>query len=41
MKEEPYNSMDPSLIKKRSKLVRENEQFSQNILTALREIAEE
>ena len=33
--------MDPSLIKKRAKLVRDNEKFSQNILTALREIAEE
>ena len=41
MKVEPYNAMDPNLIKKRAKLVRENEKFSQNILTALREIAEE
>tara|TARA_B100000700_G_scaffold260392_1_gene295809 strand:+ start:811 stop:2241 length:1431 start_codon:yes stop_codon:yes gene_type:complete len=41
MKVEPYNAMDHSLIKKRAKLVRENEKFSQNILTALREIAEE
>ena len=41
MKVEPYNAMDLSLIKKRAKLVRENEKFSQNILTALREIAEE
>jgi len=41
MKVEPYNAMDPSLIKKRAKLVRDNEKFSQNILTALREIAEE
>jgi len=41
MKVEPYNVMDPNLIKKRAKLVRENEKFSQNILTALREIAEE
>ena len=38
---EPYNSLDPNLIKKRAKLVKENEKFSQNILTALREIAEE
>ena len=30
-----------SLIKKRAKLVRDNEKFSQNILIALREIAEE
>ena len=41
MKAEPYNVMDPELIKKRAKIVRENEKFSQNILTALREIAEE
>ena len=41
MKTEPYNAMDPNLIKKRAKLVKENEKFSQNILTALREIAEE
>jgi exodeoxyribonuclease-1 len=41
MKSEPYNAMDPNLIKKRAKLVKENEKFSQNILTALREIAEE
>ena len=38
---EPYNSMDIDLIRKRAKLVRENEKFSQNILTALREIADE
>ncbi len=41
MKAEPYNAMDLSLIKKRAKLVRDNEKFSQNILIALREIAEE
>ena len=41
MKAEPYNAMDPELIKKRAKIVRENEKFSQNILTVLREIAEE
>ncbi len=41
MKVEPYNAIDPSLIKKRAKLVKESENFSQNILTALREIAEE
>jgi exodeoxyribonuclease-1 len=41
MKVEPYNAMDMSLIKQRAKLVKENEKFSQNILTALREIAEE
>ena len=41
MKSEPYNAMDSNLIKKRAELVRNNEKFSQNILTALREIAEE
>ncbi len=41
MKEEPYNAIDSSLIKKRAQLVKNNEKFSQNILTALREIAEE
>jgi len=41
MKEEPYNAIGPELIKKRAQLIRDNEKFSQNILTALREIAEE
>ena len=41
IKEEPYNAIDPSLIKKRAQIVRNNEKFSMNILTALREIAEE
>ena len=41
MKVEPYNAMDQSLIKQRAELIRNNEKFSQNILTALREIAEE
>jgi len=41
MKTDPYKSMDPNLIKHRAKLIRENETFSKNILTALREIAEE
>ena len=41
MKTEPYNAMDPNLIKKRAHVVQNNEKFSQNILTALREIAEE
>jgi len=41
IKEEPYNAMDPNLIKQRAQLVKNNEKFSQNILTALREIAEE
>jgi len=40
MKVEPYNDIDPSLIKQRAQLVRSNEKFSMNILTALREIAE-
>ncbi len=41
MKEEPYNAMDPALIKKRADLVKNNEKFAQNIMVALREIAEE
>jgi len=38
---EPYNKLDPDLIKKRAKLVNSNEKFSQNILDVLRETAEE
>ena len=41
MKAEPYNAMDESLIKKRAEIVQKNEKFSQNILVALREVAEE
>ena len=41
MKVEPYNTIDPDLIKQRAQIVRNNEKFSQNILTALREVAEE
>ena len=41
MKVEPYNTIDPALIKERVELVKNNEKFSQNILNALREIAEE
>ena len=41
MQAEPYNAMDLELINKRSKMVKENEAFSQKILTALREIAED
>ena len=41
MKVEPYNTIDPALIKERAELVKNNEKFSQNILNALREIAEE
>ena len=41
MKTEPYNVMDPDLIKKRAHIVQNNEKFSQNILTVLRETAEE
>ena len=41
MKVEPYNAIDPAIIKERAKLVKNNEKFSQNILNALREIAEE
>ena len=41
MKAEPYSAMDVSLINKRAELVNTNEKFSENILIALREIAEE
>ena len=41
MKAEPYNVINPNLINKRAELVKNNEKFSQNIITALREIAEE
>ena len=41
MKVEPYNAIDISLINKRAELVNTNEKFSENILIALREIAEE
>ena len=41
MQVEPYKSIDSDLIKERARLVNTNEKFSQNILTALREIAEE
>ena len=38
---EPYNAMDKSILIKRAELVNSNEKFSENILIALREIAEE
>jgi len=41
MKVEPYNAIDSAIIKERAKLVKNNEKFAQNILNALREIAEE
>ena len=41
MKFEPYNVMTSDLLNKRAELIRSNEKFSQNILTALRENAEE
>jgi len=41
IKVEPYNSIDSALIKERAELVKKNEKFAHNILTALREIAEE
>jgi len=41
MQAEPYNAMDKSLISKRADIVKNNEKFSQNILHALREVAEE
>ncbi len=41
MQVEPYSGMDKSLINKRADIVKNNEKFSQNILYALREVAEE
>ena len=41
MQVEPYSTIDPKLISERAELVNNNEKFSQNVLTALREIAEE
>ena len=41
MQAEPYSAMDKSLINKRADIVKNNEKFSQNILHALREVAEE
>ena len=41
MQVEPYSKIDPKLISERAELVNNNEKFSQNVLTALREIAEE
>ena len=38
---EPYNAIDKNILIKRAELVNSNEKFSENILTALREIAEE
>ena len=38
---EPYNAIDKNILIKRAELVKSNEKFSENILTALREIAEE
>ncbi len=41
MQVDPYSAMDKSLINKRADIVKNNEKFSQNILHALREVAEE
>ncbi len=41
MQAEPYSAMDKSLINKKADIVKNNEKFSQNILYALREVAEE
>ena len=41
IKAEPYKAMDKEVIYKRAKLVRENESFSEKVIIALREIAEE
>ncbi len=41
MQVEPYTAMDKTLISKRADIVKNNEKFSQKILHALREVAEE
>ena len=41
MQAEPYSAMNKSLISKRADMIKNNEKFSQNILHALREVAEE
>ncbi len=41
LKEKPYNEMQSDEIEKKIRLIKENEKFSQNILTAVREIAED
>ena len=41
IKLKPYNLIDPKLIKKRAEIIKSNEKFSQNLLTVLREKAEE
>ncbi len=41
IKHDPYRTIPLDLLKKRADLIRGNEKFSQNILTALRENAEE
>ena len=41
MESEPYNKIDPVLIKRRADMVKNDEKFSKNILIALRENAEE
>ena len=41
LKIEPYNQIDPIVLKERAEIIKGNENFSKKILTALREIAEE
>ena len=40
-KEEPYSAIDPELIKKRAEMIKNNENFNDNLLSVLREIYEE
>jgi exodeoxyribonuclease-1 len=41
MKVEPYNSIDPDLIKKRAEMIKSNEKFAIDVCNILRENAEE
>ena len=41
IKEEPYNAMDPELIKKRAEMIKSNEKFARDICNILKENAEE
>ena len=41
MKAEPYNTIDPNIIRKRAEMIKSNEKFALDICNILRENAEE
>ena len=41
MKVDPYNKIDPELLRKRAELIKNNEKFANDICNILQEIAEE